>query len=341
MSSIKVSFILPCYNTGRYLTQCVESLIDQGLRNDEFEIICVNNAATDNTAELLAELSKKYSVVKVVTLLVNQCSGGAYNAGLDVAQGKYVQFVDSDDYLKTGSILPLYELMERESLEMLFFNIESFKGNGELTHIDNLRFNGNIQKEINVSTGDEFLSTFLSYHMIDTIPVPAYRKMILKSKLIESGIRFSHTTIGTDFVHNIELLTKFNRIAAICNKIYMFRYNPDGVTKSKMTTSKIVYALNNYSKAFVVVNQSKWNESNKTIIKQELGDTINRYLLYIRNVESEDVAIVFRQLNNLPALHSVAKGVMTNLFLNHPKLYAKFIGLKYPLLTKMAYKFLN
>lgn len=341
MSSIKFSFILPCYNTGRYLTQCVESILCQGLNNEEFEIICVNNAATDNTSELLEELSSKYSVVKVVTLSVNQCSGGAYNAGLDVAQGKYVQFVDSDDFLKKGSIQTLYELMERESLEMLYFNIESFKGNGELTHIDTLRFNGNIQKEIDISTGDEFLTNYFRSHNVDTIPVPAYRKIILRSKLVESGIRFSHTTIGTDFVHNIELLTKFNRIGAICNRIYMFRYNPEGVTKSKMTTSKIVYALNNYSKAFEVVNESKWNESNKTILKQELVDTINSYFLCIRNIEPEDVAIVLRKLNYLPTLHSVARGVMTKLFLNHPKMYAKFIGLKSPLLIKIAYKFLN
>ena len=121
---LKISFILPCYNTGKYLCQCVESLLAQGFDKDEYEIICVDNAATDNTAELLKELSVKYPEVKVVTLPVNKCSGGAYNAGLEVAQGKYVLFVDSDDYLKENSVLPLIEKMESNHLDALFFNIE-------------------------------------------------------------------------------------------------------------------------------------------------------------------------------------------------------------------------
>lgn len=336
---IKISFILPCYNTGQYLSQCIESLLEQGFDKDEYEIICVDNAATDNTAELLEKYDQLYPEVKIVRLPVNQCSGGAYNAGLDIAQGKYVQFVDSDDYIKSNSVISLYELMEKKSLEMLYFNIESFNGDKELTHIDNLRFNGNVINDIEVKSGDGFLSVFLNSHEIDTIPVPAYRKIILREKLIESGIRFTPTTIGTDFVHNVELLSKFNRIAAICNKPYMFRYNPNGVTKSKMTPAKIIYALNNYCRAFEVVRNSIWSISNKQALTKEIINTINNYLLYLKDVNSKDSIIIYQKLCHISTLQLIAKGSMSKLFLNHPRVYAKLLHA--PLLVKIAYRYIK
>ena len=341
MSSIKVSYILPCYNTGKYLRRCVESLLDQGFNNEEYEIICVNNAATDNTQELLADLSSSFPVVKVVNLLVNQCSGGAYNAGVDIAQGKYVQFVDSDDYIKRGSVLRLYNLMESKSLEMLYFNIESFSGDDQLTHIDDLVFNGNIKNDINVTSGDGFLSEFLNSHEVGIIPVPAYRKIILREKLLESEIRFSHTTIGTDFVHNIELLSKFTKIAAICDKLYMFRYNPDGVTKSKMTSSKIVYALNNYSKAFEIVQEAKWRESNKEIIHKELINTINYYLSFIRLFNSEEFLWIYQQLYHIKTIQVVAQKTTSKFFLKYPKIYSEFIKIMPAFFIKIAYRIIN
>ena len=228
--------------------------------------------------------------------------------------------------------------MERESLEMLYFNIEPFKEDDELTYVDNLRFNGNIRKAIETTTGDGFLTSFFSFHDVCMIPVPAYRKMILREKLIETGVRFSHTTIGTDFAHNIELLSKFNRIAAVCNKPYMFRHNPNGVTKSKMTSAKIVYALNNYGKAYSVVCRADWMESNKQKLIAELSSTINTYFRYIKDLNSDETCWIHQNIKYFSVLKSVAKGTLNKLFLVRPDLYAKFQ--KFPLVVNIAYKLL-
>ena len=126
---IKVSYILPCYNTEKYIGQCIGSLYRQNMQENEFEVICVNNATTDNLESTVFKFQEKHSNIHYLKLDVNVCSGGAYNAGLKVAKGKYIQFIDSDDYLKDDVENNLISEMERFDLEMLYFNIAPFHEN--------------------------------------------------------------------------------------------------------------------------------------------------------------------------------------------------------------------
>lgn len=332
-----LSYILPCYNTGLYLKQCVESLLDQGFKSDEYEIICVNNASTDNTAEILDTLSSCHSIIKVITLPVNRCSGGAYNAGLDIAQGKYIQFVDSDDYLDEGVGKMLYDLMESKGLDMLYFNIESFCEKDRLTHIDTLRFNGNLKEDIDGVSGEQFVEQYLHYARIDTMPVPAYRKIILRKKLTQNRIRFTHTTIGTDFLHNIELLAKLSKIAGITKRVYFFRYNPNGVTKSRMTSEKIIYALNNYCKAYLIAKCSFLSDFVKDEFCKEMESTINGYLSSIKYLAYSEKKNIYTHLQYEEVLRSVSKGLYNRFYVAYPCVCVK----SSLLLTPKFYRFLD
>lgn len=96
MSTPLVSVLIPVYNVEDYLGKCLDSVIAQTLNN--IEIICVNDGSTDGSAEILQEYKKKDSRITIIT----KENGGlpsARNAGLEVAKGKYIGFVDSDDYI--------------------------------------------------------------------------------------------------------------------------------------------------------------------------------------------------------------------------------------------------
>ncbi len=102
---IKVSVIVPVYNTSRYLEQCLNSILNQTLK--EFEVICVNDGSTDDSAKILEKYSQKDKRIVVI----NQDNAGvsaARNAGLDRAKGRYIAFVDSDDYIKKNFLEVLY-----------------------------------------------------------------------------------------------------------------------------------------------------------------------------------------------------------------------------------------
>ena len=91
----KVSVIIPVYNVEEYLRECLDSIVKQTLR--EIEIICVDDGSTDNSLEILKEYAKKDNRITVITQK-NLHAGVARNAGLAVAKGEYLSFLDSDDF---------------------------------------------------------------------------------------------------------------------------------------------------------------------------------------------------------------------------------------------------
>lgn len=93
-----LSFIVPVYNTGKYLAECLDSLLDQGLSSEQYEVICVNDGSTDDSYDVLQAYADSYENIHVI----HQQNAGvcaARNAGLRCAQGEYIWFIDSDDCL--------------------------------------------------------------------------------------------------------------------------------------------------------------------------------------------------------------------------------------------------
>lgn len=108
MSDKLVSVILPCYNVEKYLARCFESLIEQTIGLEQIEIIFVNDASTDGTLELLLSYEKEYPEnVLVINFEENRRQGAARNVALSYATGKYISFVDSDDFIEKS----MYEKM--------------------------------------------------------------------------------------------------------------------------------------------------------------------------------------------------------------------------------------
>ena len=100
---IEVSVIVPVYNVEKYLNRCVESLLNQTYKN--IEIILVNDASPDNSIAIMKEYEKKYpDIIKCIYLTKNVRQGGARNRGLKIAKGKFICFVDSDDWVDSDYI---------------------------------------------------------------------------------------------------------------------------------------------------------------------------------------------------------------------------------------------
>ena len=93
----KVSVIVPCYGVEKYLDRCMESLVNQTLR--DIEIIMVDDVSPDRVPEMCDEWANRDPRVKVIHKEVNGGLGYARNTGLDLAEGEYVAFIDSDDYV--------------------------------------------------------------------------------------------------------------------------------------------------------------------------------------------------------------------------------------------------
>lgn len=128
---LRLSIIVPVYNVSKYLAKCLDSLLFQDLQFNEYEIIVVNDGSTDNSEEISRQYEEKYSNIKVVRQ-ENQGLSGARNAGIKLSKGKYIQFVDSDDYLEPNVLRTLVDKMETDNLEVLRFNYQNVNENYEI-----------------------------------------------------------------------------------------------------------------------------------------------------------------------------------------------------------------
>ncbi len=99
MNDIKLlSVVVPCYNVEGYLSRCLSSLVHQDIDGSAYEVIAIDDGSTDSTGEICDRYAKEYPQVKVVHQ-ANRGVGAARNAGLDLARGKYLLFVDADDFM--------------------------------------------------------------------------------------------------------------------------------------------------------------------------------------------------------------------------------------------------
>ena len=107
---IKISVIIPVYNVEQYLPKCLDSVLNQTLK--DIEIICINDESPDNCAQILEEYQKRDSRI-IILNQKNSGQGSARNRGLEIAKGKYIQFLDSDDFYEPTCCEEMYNLMEQ------------------------------------------------------------------------------------------------------------------------------------------------------------------------------------------------------------------------------------
>lgn len=121
MSAPLVSIIVPVYNSGKYLPDCLDSLLCQGLPS--FEMICVDDGSTDSSPQILQDYSKKCPEIQVIRQ-ENSGVSAARNRGLSLARGKYVCFCDSDDCLLAGILAQAVKALEDSGGELAYFEMK-------------------------------------------------------------------------------------------------------------------------------------------------------------------------------------------------------------------------
>lgn len=174
---IKTSIIVPVYNVAPYLATCLDSLVNQTLK--DIEIICVDDGSTDGSLELL----EKYAATDNRIVLLKQPNSGqgtARNHGLKVARGKYIQFLDSDDFYELDCCEKLYDIMENNDVEVTCFQpyvkYDAYSNRmGEDKAYFSLKYDG-----LQQMTSD----------MIRNIDVNCWNKIFRKSFLDKNKIRF-------------------------------------------------------------------------------------------------------------------------------------------------------
>lgn len=119
----EISVVIPVYNVEKYLKQCIDSVVNQTFK--DIEIICIDDGSSDSSLDILNEYAKKDDRFKILT---QENKGPSYtrNRGIDTARGKYLYFMDSDDYIEPESLEELYDIAETNSTDCIIFKMINF-----------------------------------------------------------------------------------------------------------------------------------------------------------------------------------------------------------------------
>lgn len=230
----KVSFVVPVYNVEQYLEQCVNSLLMQSI---EKEIILVDDASTDLSGRICDELSNRYSgIVTTIHQPQNRGLSCARNVALKMANGEYIMFVDSDDFLRFDCSSMLYRLAKENNLEFLRCSYLNCTSDGKIfIH----RKIGVIEEEGKIINGMEYLQKTIDATTYEVIVCSA---LFDRNFIVENALWFQEGYYYEDHEWTLRMLKRCER-AMICTlPIYAYRLNPKG-TVLTMNLDKVKHAV--------------------------------------------------------------------------------------------------
>lgn len=208
-----ISVIIPVFNCEKYIARCLESIINQTYKN--LQIIIINDGSKDNSLEICNEYSEKDSRIEVYTK-ENGGVSSARNLGLEKVKGKYVSFVDADDFLELEMYTKMIENLKNEDIIVCNFN--NVYEIGKVSHGLNL-------PECTMNKEDALKELFLNRYVIGALWNKLFNYNVLKD--IKFNTEFS---IGEDFLYEFFVISQSRKIKFISDRLYNYYRNNTNVT---------------------------------------------------------------------------------------------------------------
>ncbi len=226
---LKLSLIVPVYNVERYLVKCLNSLLGQDIATDDYEIIVVNDGSTDSSADIAEQFAEKYPNIQSIHQK-NRGLGGARNTGIQYANGKYIQFVDSDDYLAPNVLAGLLRKMDDEELDILRFKYQNVNEKGDI--LSSRKGKQFVDYRDEVCDGMHFLANRLGYACY------AWQFIIKTALLKNPENRFCEGIYFEDTEWTPRILIQAKRVTSIDKIVYNYLVREGSITKSVSEENK-------------------------------------------------------------------------------------------------------
>lgn len=277
-----ISVIVPIYNCEKYLRDCLLSIYNQTFK--DYEIIAVNDASTDNSADVLEKISREYGNIITVTLPKNSGLSAARNAGMDYANGDYICYVDSDDTIQPNYLADLYKAIIKNDADLAIGNYREVDEklnplsedyiNGRVITAKNKRTQSPAYKDGLVSK-EELIETFSVSHLDHY----AIASVVAWNKLIKTNIakanRFKEGFIHEDEFWIMPLLQSCNKIAWTSKIVYNYRIRQGSITRSEDKAWQHVEVLDAYEARINAVSDLPLK---RKITRHFFGSLLNYYL---------------------------------------------------------------
>lgn len=235
-----ISIIVPIYKVEKYLSECIESIMNQTYRN--IEIILVDDGSPDNCGKICDDYKKKDDRIVVI----HKENGGlsdARNAGLAIAKGKYLNFVDSDDRLPENSIERLYKMASEAHAQMVIAGFERFKDEtGEVFFTTD-------------SEGEKTTVMTKVEAMEDFFRDGCQAWAVLYEREVHEGIYFPKGEINEDEAIVFQLYDRCETIVVTNAVVYSYRNRDESITTTSFSEKKLV-AVEHYKSNYLWLKEN-------------------------------------------------------------------------------------
>lgn len=284
-SNLCVSIIVPIYNVEKYLTRCLDSIVEQTYRN--LEIILVDDGSTDNSGEICRQYAERDSRIRLFQQ-ENRGQSAARNVGLDNMTGEYIVFVDSDDYISTRFVEILFESLLKSDVLIArckYVRVADQENDRELsTQVEGVPYR--IIDKIKVFDMFGVTDEYLWMHL--------YHKTIFKS------LRFSVGKTYEDIRLFPELFWQIDKLCLVNISLYAYRQRPGSTTasgpKKDFFEARLIemafaqrYGLNKYMEKIVQYLPDDLAHIDDNMATKELKQ-------YVKSIEDEVYRITGKQL---------------------------------------------
>lgn len=216
-SSIKISVIVPVYNTSKYLKKCLNSIIKQSLK--AIEIICINDGSTDESLKILEEYLKLDDRIKIITQ-TNKGLSSARNRGIEIARGEYILHIDSDDWIDEGYFEKVYLAAKKSNADIVITDFYYSTLGRETYAKDNTS-----KKEI------DKIECINNIFLLEGKPT-VWNKLIRTELYKKNNIRHPlNINLGEDLATIPLLIYNSNKIIKVNEAYYHYVYNDNSITK--------------------------------------------------------------------------------------------------------------
>lgn len=215
MSDVKISVIVPVYKVEKYIGKAIESILGQTL--SDFELLLVDDGSPDRSGEICDEYAKKDSRIEVI----HKENGGApsaRNVAIDQAKGKYLFFMDADDWAEKDMLQSLYDLAERDQSQLVVcgFYIDTYSGKDTGKYIsEKICVDDCVYR-----TAQEFRNASHKYYDRNMLYTP-WNKLYLKEYIYEKNLRFPNV-FWDDFPFNLSVVYEVERVTVTTKAFYHF-----------------------------------------------------------------------------------------------------------------------
>ena len=244
MSDIKVSIIVPIYNVEKYLDRCMESLLNQTLK--DIEIIMVDDGSPDNCPQKCDEYEKKDSRVKVIHKK-NAGLGEARNSGLKIISGKFVAFVDSDDFVELDMYEKLYTTAENMKSDTVYCGFSKYLSNGKTIRHQHTQELLNFKKQEVTDLLLDFIASSPSCKRDWKYEMSVWHAIYSTEIIKKNDISFisERVLLSEDLPFQIKYLKKSESVVYLPDCLYYYCMNNTGsLTHANYSSDKLVRTFN-------------------------------------------------------------------------------------------------